>query len=844
MRAEQLAMGEAIRLVNERFAGQAELIAQTPFGQAQQSRNLIEDQSAQLGQSFVSIGNDILPEVVALLKEFNADLESPAGQEFISMLGEGLALLVRWSVVIAAITAGYKGWSFLESLFKGIVTGLKGMAAAQLEVVAAQTALTAAQERYLALRTQGVTDMRLWDAELKAMTASQESLAAAQAARTAALGTTLMSIAGGVGGAAIGERAGGSQGAVLGGVIGASVTSNPTAGLIVGMALLGNEVARLIDFGIGWFAGANYDFLTLSGEMKLFRDIYQQITASPTDSKGRPTGAGLSLPEPPLSDEEMYRLHFAKPPRDYFDPKQGVMVHDPGNLAEVRAPMPQNDLNAAWDASDKSQLASHTQQMLGDEAKLQQELKELRDSYENADRAERSKKDDEDNRRRLDAQLETLQQYLARKQELEQAPIQKRIDELAPADAMLRKQIDLYTSNGDVSLRIQVEQKLLEIEKELLPLQQQLSDLKRTETEQALTLADAEAKRAQSALGRSAAQIKEGIETGQISPAQGHADLQGALAQYSNNISNVRAALTDIINQQPEFAAAARAALQEINAEAVATEEKLRQVGSDVRSAAQASAQASKSLEDEFRNGLGSALDDLTKKGQTAADALRKFFTGLLDLITKTGANRVAEGFTGALSGGQEGGGVFQLLGAGATGNAGGVPKAADASGQAIGSIVSMATQSIGSFLGFAAGGYTGGGGSRDVAGVVHRNEYVLNESQVRGLGGPSAVEAMLSRSIRRPAAYSYSPSSSSAAGLSGAGGGGLGDVVDRFHKAINDFSEAQAQPRVHVAVPVTGDLAQQIIDHPDSPQVLHDMIARNQQTFAPLFNAMTQAGG
>lgn len=43
--------------------------------------------------------------------------------------------------------------------------------------------------------------------------------------------------------------------------------------------------------------------------------------------------------------------------------------------------------------------------------------------------------------------------------------------------------------------------------------------------------------------------------------------------------------------------------------------------------------------------------------------------------------------------------------------------------------------------LGFADGGYTGAGGKYDVAGLVHRGEGVLNQDDMRALGGPAAFE-------------------------------------------------------------------------------------------------------
>ena len=46
---------------------------------------------------------------------------------------------------------------------------------------------------------------------------------------------------------------------------------------------------------------------------------------------------------------------------------------------------------------------------------------------------------------------------------------------------------------------------------------------------------------------------------------------------------------------------------------------------------------------------------------------------------------------------------------------------------------------------GFATGGYTGDGGKYDVAGVVHKGEYVVNQEQLRNVGGVANLEAMIS---------------------------------------------------------------------------------------------------
>lgn len=64
---------------------------------------------------------------------------------------------------------------------------------------------------------------------------------------------------------------------------------------------------------------------------------------------------------------------------------------------------------------------------------------------------------------------------------------------------------------------------------------------------------------------------------------------------------------------------------------------------------------------------------------------------------------------------------------------------------------------------GFADGGYTGDGGKYDVAGVVHRGEYVLPAETVSGLGGPAGVEAMLGGSAASAAA---TPAAAESAGV------------------------------------------------------------------------------
>ncbi len=60
------------------------------------------------------------------------------------------------------------------------------------------------------------------------------------------------------------------------------------------------------------------------------------------------------------------------------------------------------------------------------------------------------------------------------------------------------------------------------------------------------------------------------------------------------------------------------------------------------------------------------------------------------------------------------------------------------------GAAVISALATVAAMGGFSEGGYTGDGGKYDLAGVVHRGEFVIPADVVSGLGGAKGVEAML----------------------------------------------------------------------------------------------------
>lgn len=116
-----------------------------------------------------------------------------------------------------------------------------------------------------------------------------------------------------------------------------------------------------------------------------------------------------------------------------------------------------------------------------------------------------------------------------------------------------------------------------------------------------------------------------------------------------------------------------------------------------------------------------------------------------------------------ATSGGQSGGGggvggfilkiIGALLGFG-TGGGGGGGGGSSGGGRQVsggggggGNVVAMPISGIDAIQGFMTGGYTGDGGKSDIAGIVHRGEYVVNADRVKALGGPDNVAKRVSGS-------------------------------------------------------------------------------------------------
>lgn len=138
-------------------------------------------------------------------------------------------------------------------------------------------------------------------------------------------------------------------------------------------------------------------------------------------------------------------------------------------------------------------------------------------------------------------------------------------------------------------------------------------------------------------------------------------------------------------------------------------------------------------LMDEWRSGAADALTDFVTGAKSAKDALRDFFDAMGEAITKAIADQWMQklfGSMGTTQTGSSGGGIWGLLG-GLFGAFGGSSSAAMSTG---GSQFGWAG------AGYARGGYTGDGPENEIAGVVHRGEYVVPASVVRAMrqGGGS----------------------------------------------------------------------------------------------------------
>lgn len=148
-------------------------------------------------------------------------------------------------------------------------------------------------------------------------------------------------------------------------------------------------------------------------------------------------------------------------------------------------------------------------------------------------------------------------------------------------------------------------------------------------------------------------------------------------------------------------------------------------------------------LMDDFRSSASNALSDFVTGAKSAKDALKDFFDEMAAQIAKAISDKwMAQlfGQSGTSQTGSAGGGIWDMLGSLFGSFLGGGFSAS--SGGVTGAQFADVFSSGGAF-GYAKGGYTGDGPANEVAGVVHRGEYVIPADQVKRMrqgGGGGGV--------------------------------------------------------------------------------------------------------
>lgn len=168
-------------------------------------------------------------------------------------------------------------------------------------------------------------------------------------------------------------------------------------------------------------------------------------------------------------------------------------------------------------------------------------------------------------------------------------------------------------------------------------------------------------------------------------------------------------------------------------------------------------------LRDGLETGLTNALIGLAEGTMTLRDAIREVASSVAEALAQMAAQAIAQQAVNALFGGGKDSGesmkesaaaltasatAWSLVAAqiqaaaaalAASGSASGGSGGGGSGGNDWASWISTAA----SWFGYSSGGYTGDGGKYEPAGVVHKGEGVLSQSDIAALGGPSGFYAL-----------------------------------------------------------------------------------------------------
>jgi hypothetical protein len=647
--------------------------------------------------------------------------------------------------------------------------------------------------------------------------------------------------------------------------LGASALSSSggMVGMVGGAALVADALYTLVSR----LLGVNTQFDSFDKQLKLAGDYLNYLAAKDGRTAGQKVGdtvaGGLSLVgidqnTAPLTADDVRRMHL---PASY--------IGTSGSADSVNAQI----------AADNAAAPSGDQLIAARNAKYEQQFEQLtkefsdvetQGSKQTSDQVE--KQDEESNKRKYAAQLESLQQYLSTERQQELSAIQKRMADDQEQIHALDEQALRDRASGLKENALQEMQRRNALQREYNDLLAQSKELQQAQAEEALELSARQAALADESLQKSVGRTRDLVSQGVVSPEQGRTDVMGSLAAYQARIEDVRTVLESLATVPGEIGIEARQAIAALDAEAQDVADKTVKAVSDIRTVGQASQDAADSIQKSFQQGLSKFLDDIIERSTTAKKAWQDLEKTLLNSVVGQTTQRLSEQIAGLLSGGVQGGGLFGLLGAATEGN---VKGAASGAGNLAGSLLgglqtllgaagsgsggtSAPAQSSGSSGGggggilggvvgllggllklFDSGGYTGNGSPSSVAGLVHGGEYVVPASAVKNFGGPDALGQFISSAMPSVSSPSIS--------FGSAGAGGSSSALDRLHAAAGSLENvtknmsASGGTTVVPAVAVNEDLINQINNHPASARTVADMMLKNPSTFAPAVKQLSK---
>jgi hypothetical protein len=800
---EELALGGAVDIVEQKFSGQAEALAATPFGKSKELANQLENQYARLGDIFIKIENQILPAVIEQLRKLDDVLQSPAGRQFVETLGTILGASIKWIAAIGAITVGMKGWNIGAPVIRQIVSNLSFATAESTRLSKATATATAALENFRKVGANTASTIRQVEAAERALTRAETEQAEAQLAAGSAISrfaAGMLPLAGAAAGGYIGDQFGGPAGAILGALGGQALLSNPlgqaiAAGIALGDALL-ITVSKL--------RGINTQFDSVAKQIQLIKDIFANMVQHPGTAASDVWAGIKDTVEHPVDT-----FWFGRNPIKPTAADQAAWGGAPGQ-----------DMN-----KDRDDRLANIKGLADDYAKLMDEANDQVTQKQLAD-------DIRANKAKLDSGVATLRQFVQERDKLETLPLEKSMhDLLAGTDAggihtagiddlnKVRESLEKLgasASKADQEKLIAVFTQLNFLQSRFNILQAQFNTLNAQNHAEAIQLAQQQSQKASVDLNRIVSANVELAGAGQLSPNDAIRQNQDALDQYQSKIQDIRSVLQALARSNDDVGIAAQQALKEIDLQADKTAADLQKVLADVRPLAKAQAEAAKQIQAELGKSGEGALFDIETKAKTGKAALLDMVQGLRNSLLQLANQRIMEQILGFASGGASGGGIFGVLGKGATPGTVG----ADAVIAKAGSWLFGAGSLFGAF---ASGGYTGDGSSNVPAGIVHKGEYVLPADTVKSMGGPDSIMQYLSG--RMPTAGALRTLARSDSGASG-----VQAMKSIIEKASGD-AQAAAQSQRPIIVPVAhvDDTAKAAFSSPTSAAAHYDMLASNQ---------------